>query len=463
MSDAKEEAVEAAQDAYQEREDAELDQLKQQMQFGDRARYGGYQYVGEPEPGYDVPGVWTCHFANSRSGYAHVGHGIAYAVHDALKLPHQLIPHRMRGVVVDEVPGDRREDVQRWMGGGVGLGRVLIVTLPPPGAAQMNGYGRTRIVCYATHECDRVSGTCAEICNPGPDQGGFAQIWVKTEFAHRAFVAGGVRPERLRLVEPPLIGGPWKVPTPADRAARREKQGPTFRFGMLGTWIARKGFEDLLHAYYAYFTRADDVVLEIKTSPLDEVSSIREMTELLAAAAARVREQVGIAHENRPRVIFHIGTEQTDQQVIDWVSGLDAFANSSYGEGLGIPQIYAMAAGVPLITTDFGAVGELATWHLQTHTQTNTAQPHVVIPHTPERIGREMLRVSRMYDPGQRWGVFDIHEFGHAMRSAFERGIAANNNPAANVTGLRERFSFESAGQKLREAIGDLVDLNEFA
>ncbi|HEY5657472.1 MAG TPA: glycosyltransferase [Myxococcota bacterium] len=431
-----------------ERSEDELAALAEQMQMGDGARYGGYNYVAEPAEGYDTPGIWTCHYAGTRSGYAHVGHALSWALADHLELPTQLVPHRsIRGIDLADVPKDREEHVTRWLKGAVGLGRALIVTLPPPPAAQMNGYGRTRVVCYATHELNRVSPSCAEICNPGPEEGGFAKIWVKSPFAMRAFIAGGVREERLRLVTPPLIGGPWRVPQHAPKSG-------TFRFGMLGTWIERKGFDDLLRAYYGAFSRADDVVLEIKTSPLNEYETVSQTEEICVAAAKRARDELGIHHEERARVVFKVGSADTDQEVIDWLAGLDCFANSSYGEGLGVPQIYALAAGVPMVTTAFGAVGEL----VETIDE-SVGGVHQLVPHHEERISRDMLRVSRMYDPAQRWGCYEPQAFGAAMRRAFE---APRRSPATAAY-VRERFSFDTCAPDIQEALAELVDLQEFA
>jgi glycosyltransferase involved in cell wall biosynthesis len=440
---------------YEARPTEDLVRLKSQMQIGDGARYGGYQYVAPPDEGSETRGIWLCHFASTRSGYAHVGHALAWALDKHLHLPVQLVPHRTEHISFDDLPSDRREDIRAWMGGKVGIGRALILTLPPQGAAQMNGYGETRTVCYTTHECDRVSPQTTEICNPGPDQGGFAKIWVKSPCAMRSFLAGGVRPERLRLVEPPLIGGPWTIPP-----VRGRDPGQPFRFGMLGTWIPRKGFERLLHAYYGAFTRADNVVLEIKTSPLNQRETIAQMEARCVATARQVREEARVADEDRARVIFRVGAAETDQEVIDWIADLDCFADSSCGEGLGIPQIYALAAGVPMVTSGFGAVGDLVTDLLD-----RGSDKHEVVGWQRERISRDMLAVSRMYDPGQVWGRMEgTGEFGMAMRRVYDRRDAQTFVRCCTSRDVvQRRFSFATCAPHILQALAELVDLDELS
>lgn len=467
-----------------ERSEGELDDLRDQMQMGRGARYGGYQYVAEPVPGFDQPGIWTCHFATTKSGYAHVGHGLSWAIAETLGLPMELIPHRsLRGLVIDDVPADRRDDVIRWRKGAVGIGRVLIVTLPPKPAAMMNDpvvpdlpggvavpveqrgdEQRTKVVCYTTHECDRVSPHAAEICNPGPDRGGFSKIWVKSPFAYRSFVEGGVRSDRLRLVIPPLIGGPWQLrEVPADGQPRPPylKDGVPFTFGMIGTWIERKGFADLLRAYYRAFGSEDHVLLDLRTSALEEYETVEAMETACREQAAAVREELGIRGAHKARVRITVGTAETDQGIIDWLTNLDCFANSSYGEGLGVPQIYALAAGVPMITSGFGAVGDLVADLIA-----GGAVEHQLLDFDLEPISKDMRRISRMYDPTQRWGRYRVEDFSAAMWRAYDAAVrrgAVHRREEVGAAIVRDRYSFERCAPAIGEALSELVDLSEFS
>ena len=49
----------------------------------------------------------------------------------------------------------------------------------------------------------------------------------------------------------------------------------------------------------------------------------------------------------------------TEQQMVNWYSGIDVLTACSYGEGFGLPLIEAQACGVPVITTDGSTMSEL--------------------------------------------------------------------------------------------------------
>jgi hypothetical protein len=155
----------------------------------------------------------------------------------------------------------------------------------------------------------------------------------------------------------------------------------------------------------------------------------------------------------------HIGTKASDVELIAWLGGIDCYANASYGEGTGIPQIYAAAQGVALVTGDFGAVGDLALAMNERRALRRSEveiagdsvhYDHQVVPTRRERVPMEMLRLNRLYDLDTEWGRYDPVEFGAAMRRVFERG---RGRDVIGQRVPRERHAFDRFQARLRELL----------
>jgi len=431
---------------YGGRSEEDLKELAKEIGFGVPGRYAGYQYVAEPAEGHDRKGLWLNFFAHHRTGYATVGHALGYVIANVLRLPMQLVPHRMQDIPYEDLPEDRRDLIESWMRHAVGLSEMLVCVNPPMIAAQMHNFAKY-IVAYSTHEHDRVSSSTADLCNTRPSAlQGMTKVWVKSPFAMKAFLEAGVREERLRLVRPPLVGGPWPRQSDGWWGSPVSVDHP-FVFGMLGTWIARKGLHDLVRAYHLAFRADDPVVLALSVSLLDGGRDLYDLKQIIQTDVTAIRADLGL-QPPFPRLRFDLGTARTDAELIAWLARLDCFANSSFGEGLGVPQIWALAAGVPIVSTTFGAVGDLPI---------DWTEAHALVSHRLEPIDREMLKISRIYDREQRWGRWDPEEYGQAMWRVFDRGRMRCPRTAMAVGHVH---GFEECAPAIKEALAEFVDVD---
>lgn len=425
-----------------------------ERQFKGEAGYKGYAYVAPPAPGYDVRGVWHHFSAQTRSGYA--AHGLA--LHQQLLdlLPTQLVPVHGGGLDIAEFPDDRAELLTSWMSNahGVGLPEALICSLPPDPILHesMKGMTRSLVDYVAGPECTIVSPFAASMVN-GPD---LAALWCVSEFTYNAYVAGGADLRKVRYIRPAICDGIWRdMFKPIDAIAWHKRD--VFVFGTLGTWHERKGYRDLLRAYFSAFKRSDNVELHIRTSSLDSRMTIKRFEEKVISEIAEVAKEFGDTNypdsKRQPKIKLITGTALSDREVIEWLGSLDCYVNASYAEGLGIPQTWAMAQGVPLVTSDFGTVGQLAK-----SAQLDLGTVYGLFMSEPSRVPSSMRSHSPIWHEYAQWGTYDVTHLAAAMTGQYMNGHSANS---ALARWTRELFSFDACRPLLREALG-VVMRNDF-
>lgn len=407
-------------------------------------RGSGYShsYVAPPAPGFDTHGLWHFFPCHSRQGYS--AHAIALhsMLLDAMKIPTSLIPHRMAHVDVEQFPADRADMLLKWLSDAVGLAEALIVSLPPD--LGMLGMTRALVNYVAGPESTSASEHAAKVCNDP----GLTALWGVSPFTARAYTNAGVDPSKVFYVRPPMCDGPWKsMFTPVDQLDTAPRE--SFVFGTMGTWHERKGFHDLVRAYFRMFTRDEPVELHIRTSQFGGNLTIRRFQEQIIAEIAEIAaKEFGDSDyprsQKQPKIKLLTGTALTDREVIEWLGSLDCYVNPSYGEGLGIPHIWALAQGVPMISSDFGAVGELLT---------DLGVP--TLKTTMQQVPASMRGHSALFGDKSQWGVYSPHELGLSMRSWCDTWRRTGERIRTTIVAqhVRERFSYEACRPTLVPAL----------
>lgn len=412
-------------------------------------------YVAKPAPGFDVHGLWSTFGSGHRSGYATHGMALHWMLDRELAVPTQLVPHVSLDVDIEKFPDDRYETLFAWHKNAVGHPHAMFVSFPPDEAAEMGEVGPP-LIPYCAFEGTRVSEFCRDLCNGKA----FKEAWVVSKFVERAMREGGVEAGRVRTIRPMLFGGPWEGAFAAmellDRVSGAVTPDSPFTFGAMGTWHARKGFHDLIRAYWETFKREDPVQLILRTSGFgaDARKSIREFNEQLTdeiAAIAAERGDFGFPDsKQQAKLRVMTGTSLTDAEVIEWLGSLDCYANATYGEGLGIPHIWAKCQGVPMVSSTFGAVGEMLD-----RIQGCGGTEDETFAHRVETVDPEMIRLSLMFDRDTGWGRYRLEDLSNAMQVQYERGRRIDM-PGADLT--RAMFSAEATLRPLREGLQAVLD-----
>lgn len=438
--------------SYEERTEAEIEALEEEWRPASRKVAN---YVAKPAPGWNVHGLWHCFGTHHRTGYAAHAVSLHWMLREELGIVTELVPHRMIDIDIERFPDDRAEMLMRWhQHEKAGHSHLLFCSYPPDTAAEMADAGFPPLVPYCAFEGTRLHPYIRDLCN---NEEAFRKVWVVSDFVQRSLVASGVDPSRVHVVRPMLVGGPWKFRPVADYVVDSAESGAEFQFGVVGTWHARKGMLDLVRAYFSAFERSEDVRLVIRTSAFGEELSIRQFEERLTEQIAEIAAEFGdsdFPHSKaQPKLRLELGTALSDQELIDWLASIDTYVNPSYGEGLGIPLIWAKAAGVPVVSSGYGAVGDLLDEiSARTSSDADVQFPFELVPVPPE-----MMKTGVSYGPDTEWGGYDIHDLATAMRESFERGSRVDSLGAYYV---REAFGPDAQGTvgAVKDGLVELLD-----
>ena len=175
-----------------------------------------------------------------------------------------------------------------------------------------------------------------------PMRGDVDEVWVHTTWLHDCYTASGVPEAKIRLIPLGVDHGLFRPQGPAFPF----QDGVGFRFLFVGGTITRKGIDVALSAYFRAFTAADDVCLVIKGSG----SRSYYAGSSIGAQLAELQR----THPSPPKIEY-IDADLPHEDLAALYRTCDALVHPYRGEGFGMPIVEAMASGLPVIVTGYGA------------------------------------------------------------------------------------------------------------
>jgi glycosyltransferase involved in cell wall biosynthesis len=167
------------------------------------------------------------------------------------------------------------------------------------------------------------------------------EVWVPSRFVRDCYIRSGVPAERVFVVPNGVdidLFNPGNPPYPLTTKK-------TFKFLFVGGTIPRKGIDVLLDAYTKAFTSADDVCLVIK-----------DMGGQTFYQGQTAKEAIGrISSEPGSPEIEYIEHTLDARELAGLYRACDCLVHPYRGEGFGLPIAEAMASGLPVIVTGYGA------------------------------------------------------------------------------------------------------------
>ncbi|MBO8126749.1 MAG: glycosyltransferase family 4 protein [Firmicutes bacterium] len=275
-------------------------------------------------------------------------------------------------------------------------------------------------------EADRLTPQWVAKCNR------MDEIWVPSRFNYETFTKSGVQPGKVKVFPFGVDQNRFTPDGPVYPIPGR--RGYTFLSVL--DWHKRKGWDILVRAFSKVFSEQDDVCLVLK------------VTNTMGADFSHVPDEIEkISREVRPdppRIIIW-SQNVSRQEMPAFYRAADCFVLPSHGEGWSMPTIEAMAAGLPVVVTNWSG-----------HTEyTNTGVAFM--------LNVECLEPVPPVDPwndyvykGAMWARPSEHHLTVILRSIYENKEGAKNIGRMGREHVLNNFTWDASCQKMFRRLATL-------
>jgi glycosyltransferase involved in cell wall biosynthesis len=258
------------------------------------------------------------------------------------------------------------------------------------------------------------------------------ELWVPTEWDRKKFRKAGVNVPIYVIYQgiDPDYFHPKFAPMKTDAKE-------SFKFLVNAAWFPRKNLHNLIVAFQNEFKKDEDVCLIVKTINLGLNEGIEnEIKKILEDPDAA---NVYIKEENIE-----------DYKLPSLYTMADCFVLPTRGEGWGLPIFEALACGLPVITTGYGAPFEVLRdsagepypgVHFVDYTEADATDPYV-------------------YMEGKRWAEPNMIQFAQEMRYQFEHKQEEKAKALATSEIIRKRFSWKNVTLPMVERLKEIYEKN---
>ena len=202
------------------------------------------------------------------------------------------------------------------------------------------------------------------------------------------------------------------------RVAIHEPFSDHFKFLFFGSWKLRKGWPQLLEAFWTEFSASDRVVLVIKTDRVVEVE----------ADIAKLKRDLGLSRKDVAPVLLE--TRIFDEQRLpSFLKAHDCLVFPTLGEGFGLPPLQCMALGVPVIATNHSGCQD----YLSSDTATLIEPEGYVTYQMLDRISQFKNKL---------WAHVPVRSIRTAMRHVFSDPLVTAEKAGRASAFVRDRFSY---------------------
>ena len=264
----------------------------------------------------------------------------------------------------------------------------------------------------------------------GPMATQLDELWVPSRYVWDCYVQSGVPADRVHVVPNGVDTSKFHPQVPPLTLPTRKR----FKFLFVGGTIARKGIDLLLTAYSRAFSAADDVCLVIK----DMGVGTFYQGQTSEAMIRQTQSQPGAPE------IEYLDRALSDEELAGLYTACDCLVHPYRGEGFGLPIAEAMACGLPVIVTGYGAALDFC----------DDATAYLVparVVHFPEkRLGDlETVDHPSLAEP-------DLQTLKGLLRRVVEHPTEARAKGHAGWTHIRQHFTWDHAVQVAEQRLAFL-------
>ncbi len=185
---------------------------------------------------------------------------------------------------------------------------------------------------------------------------------------------------------------------------------PQFKFMFFGDLFPRKNFRGVLDAYLTRFRDNKDVALILKMNIFPRKKLMDFLNDMRTIRRGTEYPKIYLYNDVIP-----------EQSIPGFVNSCDCLLAPSCGEGFGLPQLYAMACGKPIISTDWSACSDYI-----------TKENALVVDYVVESVPYEIVKQDKNFY-GHEWANPNIEHLGLLM------GWCLSNQSELKVIGKKAR------------------------
>jgi glycosyltransferase involved in cell wall biosynthesis len=252
------------------------------------------------------------------------------------------------------------------------------------------------------------------------------EIWAPCKLVEDCCISGGFRGKIKRVPTPANPFDLANVPTAEFSGIKKD----SFIFYSISQWHNRKGWNELLTAYFDEFSEEDNVALIVKTNPVNSMVQ-HQIPEDVRAIKSRFGDK-----KTAPLALIH--GIISEQDLLSIHKAGHCYVAPHHGEGWGMPIHDAILARKQIIATKFGGVVEYL------DDESFYPIPFSMTPVT----GMEW---NGAYNSDQKWAQPDILELKKIMRDAYDNKGNIKKNMLINKN--IEELTFDSIVSKIKTLI----------
>jgi len=197
-----------------------------------------------------------------------------------------------------------------------------------------------------------------------------------------------------------------------------------YKFYSIFQWQPRKGYNELLSAYFDEFKYGEEVVLILKINPIPNVEIKKIIDEI-----KKIKN-----YYNSKANLFLISEYLSNNDIQSLHLYSDCFVLPHYGEGWGMPIHEAAVFGNPIITTKYGGITDFLNNNIY-------YIDHNIVPVS----GMEW---NKFYSFDQNWAKPNIDSLKSNMRYVYNNKIKKSNS--------FDNFSINNISKIIEENIKDI-------
>lgn len=203
-----------------------------------------------------------------------------------------------------------------------------------------------------------------------------------------------------------------------------------FKFICNAAWDPRKNLPNLIRAFKMEFKNNEDVCLVIKTINMGLVEDIQKEVEKIKYDEDSAQVYIKEAGLNK-------------EELGSLYTAGDCFVLPTHGEAWGLPLFEALACGIPVITTGWGAPDEL----LRDENGEPLPGVHFI------KSTKSLADTNYVYLQKSYWAEPSIPDLMKQMRYAFEHKDEEKAKALETSKLIRKKFSWEEVCKPIKERL----------